>query len=77
MITVGNAYKNLKRKYPKRRIEKCYDLGEWYLFNAPESPNDYDSPFYAVNKNDGSVKTYSPLADLVNFKKALKNEIAL
>ena len=73
MITYEKAIQNVKKKYPDKKIGGCYDMNQWYLINIDS--DDYDADFYAVNKSDGAVKTYSPLADLNSFKEAMRKRI--
>lgn len=66
----------LNEVHPERTIIKAIDYSDkWFIFSAVENVDeiDYNDPFYAVNKYTGSVRAYSPMADLANFIDALNN----
>lgn len=79
LITIKQAKELFNKKYPNLKIQKGFILTSggkrYYLFLAPESNEDYDAPYYAVDVNDGTVSSYSPMADFENFKMIGKHPI--
>ena len=72
-MTVGEAIKRLKAKYPKLHvIDGCDYDKDHYMFTAVEDPNkvDYNDPYYAVNKKSGLIYSVDPTADLAKFSRA-------
>lgn len=74
MLTKHDAVKKIKEKYPKRRPTQVIDYDDhWFLVAAPSgNDTDFDSPYFAVNKRVGIVRTYSPLDDLEKFTEAIQ-----
>lgn len=78
MISLEKAKVLFKQKYPKREVMKIMDYDSvWYLFEAVEDRNvrDFDSPFFAVNKQTGTVRTYSPMDDIDNFMSVVADHV--
>lgn len=77
MISVEQAVTNLKRKYPKRKVTGAIDYDSyWWILEAPEGDKpDMDSPFYAVSKQTGEVKSYSPVADIDKFSEVYPDKL--
>ena len=76
MITVNEAVSKLKKKHPDLDVKSGYDYNnQYYLFLAMEHgvEEDYNDPYYVVNKNDGSVSYYSPAGDYDAFFNATEN----
>lgn len=67
--------KSFYKKYPKRTITSAIDYDQkWYLFLAVENPKeiDYDCPIFAVNKQNGEVRSYSPMDELEKYTNAVR-----
>lgn len=77
MINVQQAITNLNRKYPKRKVTAAIDYDKyWWILEAPEEGKpDLDAPYYAVNKQTGDIKTYSPMADLDKFSEVYPDKL--
>ena len=77
MINVQQAIANLNRKYPDRKVTGAIDYDSyWWLLEAPEKGKcDLDSPFFAVNKQTGAIKTYSPMADIDKFSEVYPDKL--
>ena len=74
MLNVQQAINALRKTYPKRQITQAIDYdSKWFLFLAVENPDrvDFDSPYYAVDKQTGAVRSYSPVDDLEKFTDAV------
>lgn len=77
-MVVEEAVKILKKKYPKKTVTMAIDYdSKWFLFLVVDDPNkmDEDSPFYAVNKKTGAIRSYSPIDDLDNYTEAVQNRV--
>lgn len=72
MINPKQAAGILRKKYPSLTITECVELPEHWLFTAVENLNetDYNDPFYAIKKSNGTVCSYSPFDDIENFNNA-------
>lgn len=72
MISPKQAANILNKKYPKLSIMRCVELPKYWLFTAVENADapDYNDPFYAIRKADGTICSYSPFDDIDNFNKA-------
>ena len=73
MISAKDAYKILKRSFPKKHILDCsiYD-GKAYLFTAKEhiEEDQYNDPFYLVGIKTKAIRQLNPLEDLDKFNEA-------
>lgn len=74
MLTKNDAIQRVKQRYPKRKATQIIDYDDhWWLIAAPEgNAVDFDSPYFAVNKKTGIVRTYSPMDDLEKFTEAIQ-----
>ena len=72
MINPRQAASILHKKYPKLTITDCKDLPSHWLFTAVDDPDevDYNDPFYAIDKRNGDICSYSPFDDIDNFNNA-------
>lgn len=64
------------KQFPKLKVLRCIDYSnDHYIMEAVEATDvtDYNSPFYAVNKNSGEVTTFIPTLDLDAFFDAVEN----
>ncbi len=78
MIGYKHAIRILKKKFPNRTVIRAIDYDiDWYVLTAVEDVNciDYNSPFFAVNKNTGLVLPFSPLSDLEKYTEAAQNHV--
>lgn len=78
MLTYKQAAAVLLKKYPQKKITMAIDYdSKWFIFMAVDDENsiDLDSPFYAVNKRTGDIRTYSPVDDLDNYTNAVQNRM--
>lgn len=76
MLTYKQAAAVLLKKYPQKKITMAIDYdSKWFIFMVVEDENsiDLDSPFYAVNKHTGDIRTYSPVDDLEKYTEAVYN----
>lgn len=75
MLSKNDAIRILRRKYPQRRPTQFIDYdNDWFLIAAVEGNSmDFDSPYFAINKQSGVIKTYSPIDDLEKFTDAIQN----
>lgn len=74
MTSLEKAKKAFQRAYPERTVIKIMDYdSNWYIFEAVEnvSVNDFNSPFFAVNKQTGGIAAYSPFDDIDNYLSAV------
>lgn len=78
MITVDNAAKLVLKVHPNVEIQSAYNYRGNYLFVAPDKKlglyNDYNDPFYVVNKKTGIVSAITPLEDFEGFDEAFRSE---
>ena len=74
ILTKNDAIERVKQKYPKRKATQIIDYdNSWYLVAAVEGNSvDFDSPYFAVNKHTGIIRTYSPIDDLEKFTEAIQ-----
>ena len=64
------------KRFPNLTVLRCINYSnEHYIIEAVEDPKvtDYNSPFYAVNKNSGEVTSFIPALDLDAFFDAVDN----
>lgn len=77
-MTVKEAMGKLTTKYPDRKIMAAFDYdSNWFIFSAPKNSKkiDMESPYFAVHKRTGSIRSYSPMADLARFKDAAEHRM--
>lgn len=74
-MTHTEALGVFKKKYPKLTITDMFDYSdEYYIITAVSGKgNDFDDPFYAVNKNTSEILRYHPMSDFSNFVDARAN----
>lgn len=68
----------LQNKFPNKIPTQAIDYdSNWFLVMAVDDPTsiDYDSPWYAINKSNGAIRNYSPIDDIENFTKAIRNRV--
>lgn len=73
MITAKEAKIALNKKYPSLTVLSGIDYDtNYYVFEAVEdtTKTDYNLPFYAVDKKNGKVYSFSPMDDLDKFDEA-------
>lgn len=78
MVSEKKAVSILLNKYPKKKVTQIIDYdSKWFLLLAVENPNkvDFDSPYFAVNKQSGAIRSYSPIDDLDKFTEAIQNRV--
>lgn len=76
MISSSEAMAAVKKKYPAREVVQIIDYdSDWWIVAAVENKNkmDFDSPYYAVDKDTMEIRSYSPIDDLENFTDAIQN----
>ena len=75
MIDSKQAVTNFKRKYPSQQVTAIIDYdSHWWIVEAPENGElDYNLPYYGVNKQNGAIKTFTPMEDIEKFTNALRN----
>ena len=64
------------KRFPNLTVLRCINYSnEHYIIEAVENPEvtDYNSPFYAVNKNSGEVTSFIPALNLDAFFDAVDN----
>lgn len=70
------AIKTFSAKFPKLTVVRCVDYdNEHYVIEAVKDVNgvDYNDPFYAVDKRNGTVTSFIPGLDLDTFFEAVEN----
>lgn len=75
MIDQDKAIELVRKKYPKRTAVQIIDYSsKWFLVAAVENTEttDLDSPYFAVDKQAGDIRTYSPADDLERFTAAIQ-----
>lgn len=76
-ITPADAKNRLKSTFPDLIVKEMYDYDkDWYMAMATDSnETDYGSPYYLIGKTNERVCSFSPVANLDKFTKALDNEV--
>lgn len=75
-MNFNQAMTIFKNHFPKLTILKCVDYSNThYVLEAVENPEitSYNSPYYAVDKNNGNVTSFIPTLDLDAFFDAVEN----
>lgn len=75
MINAEKAIALVHKKYPKRTAVQIIDYSsKRFLVAAVENTEttDLDSPYFAVDKQTGEIRTYSPVDDLERFTAAIQ-----
>ena len=70
------AIETFSAKFPKLIVVRCIDYdNEHFVIEAVKDVNgdDYNNPFYAVDKRDGKVTSFIPGLDLDAFFDAVEN----
>lgn len=80
MVNYEDAKSKILDKYKNYKIVNAFDLSNRYVFvlypksKDPKNELLLDS-FYSVRKDNGKVEDYTPLLDMNEFKKAVKNPL--
>lgn len=77
-MTHIDALKTFRKQYPNLTVTEMLDYSRTYfLITAVKdvTKNDYNDPYYAVNKKTGQIMHYHPMSDLENFIDAKQNRV--
>lgn len=78
MVGEKKAISLLLNKYPNKKVTQVIDYdSNWFLLLAVDNFNkvDFDSPYFAINKYTGAIRSYSPIDDLDKFTEAIQNRV--
>lgn len=70
------VFENQNKGY---KVGAMYDMGKWWLVSAYETnkkfETDYETPFYAIDKETKQASTFTPTEHLDMYIKALQKEV--
>lgn len=73
MISDRDVATAFKKVHSDLEVKEIYDFDKnTYMICAMDGDDDYNAPYYLMNKATGTVRAFSPLENLDAFSKALQ-----
>lgn len=78
-MNIEQAKVIIEKKHPESRVISGMDFPDKFVFSiVPKKEKDASrlmDPFFSVDKKTGKVSEFSPIMDIENFRKNIKNPV--